>query len=176
MLVTRTPVSFVLLLALAGCGTDTVESTGPTAQERAPTVEENRAAIDSVRLYDSQGNLLEGDRTIAGLKLPRGLEERAELDRRHIFHANVPNDKLLAYLGPRLVTGEVERERSQVIFRNARGVELAAGDPRRMDVIVRTLGARRSYLEVRLAVIPPPTPASEMEQAAALEREYNSLE
>lgn len=167
---------FALGIAAAlGCGDD-ARHDARGARPAAPETPTSAPMTSATLLYDSEGNLLESDEVLGGLQLPRGLELRFELERRHIYQANVPREKLLEYLGPRLVTGRVDASDSQVVYRAARPASLSADDPRRMDVTVRSQGSRQSYFEVMLLPVVTGEPPSAMAQEEALRRMYRSLE
>ena len=99
----------------------------------APVVAANQVLLDQIDdvnnwigrsqwpdpLYDDEGNLLESDRVVAGLRLPRGLDTIVDDDRVHIYETRVPITKVHRYFGPRLITGEVDQLGSGAVFRAA---------------------------------------------------------
>lgn len=126
-------------------------------------------------LYDSDGLLLPSDIRVAGLVLPRGLERTHEGERSHEFlSARVPLPKLLAYFGPRLMTGQVDRYGEGVVYRRAVPKE-AKGGVVRLDV---ELMPRGSTTRVRIHEVPPvPTERpSEQELLKDFERSLKQLD
>lgn len=109
----------MLLLGLVACGPcgSTSSENGTTQSTEAP---EPEAPVVDDALYDAEGNLLPSDIVVAGLALPRGLEERPSFgDRRHVYWTNVPIAKVQGYFGRRLITGQVDRIGDAAVFRRA---------------------------------------------------------
>ncbi|MCA9616641.1 MAG: hypothetical protein H6722_31585 [Sandaracinus sp.] len=108
-----------LLLGLVACGP--CGSTSSTENVTPPTeTAENDTPVANDALYDAEGNLLPSDVVVAGLALPRGLEERPSFgDRRHVYWTNVPIVKVQGYFGRRLITGQVDRIGDAAVFRRA---------------------------------------------------------
>jgi hypothetical protein len=139
-----------LLVGLSACGDDGAAEL-PTPVVQQP--ETRSAADDPDRLYDDEGNLLESDEVVVGLRLPRGLEEVARRDRLYAYTSSVPLDKLIAYFGPRLITGVIDRHGSTAIFREARPRD-ARGGVIPLDVAIMPMDRTRTRIEIR--EIPPP--------------------
>ena len=142
----------VMLVLALGCSS-TVEDSG-----RALPVDETRDPsdlLDPNAAFDAEGNLRPSDQKVVGLTLPRGLEPLPiERPREHHFLApEVPVEKLIAYLGPRLVTGAVDRIGAGATFREAVPREVQRGAVR-LDVSAhpsRRGGSRLTVIELPAA-------------------------
>lgn len=147
---------FFCLAACGPCGSNPAPESAPVATIEAT---ETERAEDAQSLYDADGNLLPSDIMIAGLALPRGLEERPVRGaRRHVYRTNVPLAKVQAYFGPRLVTGHVDRLGDAAIFRRAvpRGVR---GGIVHLDVGIHPIP--RGGTRVEVVELAPPTPPTQ---------------
>jgi len=141
----------MLVLAL-GCSS-TIEDS-----ERALAVDETHDPADLLDpngLFDAEGNLRPSGEKVVGLTLPRGLEPLAiEREREHHFIApEVEVEQLIAYLGPRLVTGAVDRVGTGATFRGAVPREVDQGAVR-LDVSAhpsRRGGSRLTIIELPAA-------------------------
>ncbi len=116
----------VIVLLLLGCG-----STEEDARQAIPIDETNdlESALDPDALLDADGRLRPSDQRVAGFTLPRGLEA-LEIDRPREHHYVAPDvevDQLIGYLGPRLVTGAVDRVGGGATFRDAVPREVRSG-------------------------------------------------
>lgn len=141
----------------------------PKAQLPAPSTKPAEV------LYDADGQLLPSDTRVAGLILPRGLERTHEGDRSHEFLATrVPFQKLLAYFGPRLMTGQVDRYGEGVVYRRAVPKE-AKGGVVRLDVELMPHGTKT---RLRIREVPPVPDArpSEQELVQDFERTMKRLD
>ena len=96
---------------------------------------------------------------MAGLTLPRGLENEQSGNNRHIFEVPVPAVKLVQYFGPRLLTGQVEPHGTGASFINAIALR-PSGTAYHMDVIVTERGSQRSSLIIRLTDAPTARPSA----------------
>lgn len=122
----------VMVLVMLGCSTTTED-----AQQAIPIDETNdlESSLDPNGLFDVDGRLRPSDERVAGFTLPRGLDA-LELDRPREHHYLAPDvdvDDLVAYLGPRLVTGAVDRVGGGATFREAVPREVRSGAVR-LDV------------------------------------------
>lgn len=63
--------------------------------------------LDARRLYDADKKLLPSDEMVAGIRLPRGVELKMDVENRHYYHSKVPLEQLRAYFGPRLTTMQI---------------------------------------------------------------------
>lgn len=147
-----------IALIVAACGDDdTVQAPPPPAPEEPPTPAPAFHPEDE--LYDAEGNLRESDEVVGGLHLPRGLELDREEERRHIYKTHVPIQKVVAYFGPRLFTGLVDRIGDGAVYRGATvvGVENSP----RLEVSILQAGPSVRVEVVELPPLPatPPSPA-----------------
>lgn len=136
-------------------------STPVAGPERGP----ERASI-----YDAHGELRESDVVVAGLRLPRGLEKKFELDRRHVYETHVPLTKVQRYFGPRLRTGNVSRVGEGATFHEATPRD-TTGAIVKLDVSIVPAG--EGLVQVNVYELPPPPahPLSEAEIQAIVDRE-----
>lgn len=145
------------LALLAACGDTSDRPPPPAPPAEAP----ERREDDPNRLFDYEGNLLESDEVVAGLTLPRGLSAAGEMDRFHAYRSDVPIEKLQAYFGPRLITGQVDRHGSGATFRDAvpRG---ATGGIVHLDVAIIPMSRVSTRIEIReIPPVPTEIPSEE---------------
>jgi hypothetical protein len=139
----------MLMLAL-GCS-----STAPDSERALPIDETNDpASLDPDGLFDADGRLRPSDTKVVGLTLPRGLTPLGvEREREHHYIAPaVEVDALIAYLGPRLVTGAVDRVGTGATFRDAVPREVDQGAVR-LDVSAHP--SRRGGSRLTIIELPP---------------------
>lgn len=168
----RSPLlAMTLLAALAACTSEPERGSepGPLAapSEKANEGLPKRPLIR--RNYDAQGGLLPSDAYVVGIRLPRGAELFREGEREHVYRIVAPVDKVLAYFGPMMITGNVERRGKGAIYKRAsvRGAEIS---PTKVDLSILEVGSRLTRISV--TEIPPPpryVPSSEQTKAAAKE-------
>ena len=163
--------ALVLLTALAGCTSQPEgRSEGDKADspsEKAGAEPEKRPAI--VRNYGPQGELLPSDEYVVGIRLPRGAELFRESELEHVYRILAPIDKVLAYFGPMMITGNVERRGKGAVYKRAsvRGAEV---NPTKVNVSILEVGNRLTRISV--TELPPPpkhVPSSDQTKAAAKE-------
>ena len=148
-----------LMVALAGC-TSEPERSARTVRDDAPAekADSKTPTHDPIaRNYDAQGKLLPSDDYVVGIRLPRGSELSREDELHHVYRIQAPIDKVLAYIGPMMVTGNVERRGSEV-------------NPTKVDVSILEVGSRLTRISV--TEFPPPpkhVPSSDHTKAAAQE-------
>jgi hypothetical protein len=165
------PVALALLAMLSGC-----------ASERTPRDERGREAVGAegastetqekqpiTRNYDAQGRLLPSDDYIAGIRLPRGAKLFREDELHHVYRIQAPIEKVLAYFGPMMITGNVERRGKGAIYKQAsvRGAEI---NPTKVDVSILEVGS--SMTRISVTELRPPSdyvPSSDQTKAAARE-------
>jgi hypothetical protein len=157
-----------LAAVLIGCGGEDVIEVPETAEEPpAAEPETPRTGRRAADLYGTDGQLLESTETVAGLRLPRGLESIREEERRHVYLTDVPLTKVQRYFGPRLLTGQVDRLGEGAVYRRATPRD-AQGGTVHLDVsIIPTVGGTRVDI-VELAPVPTKTlPPAEIERQMA---------
>jgi len=138
---------------------------GIAASEQAIDTAPKSAPIK--RNYDAEGRLLPSEDYVAGVRLPRGAELFREAELQHVYRIRAPIDKVLAYFGPMMVTGNVERRGKGAVYKRAsvRGAEIS---PTKMDVSVLEVGG--GLTRISITELPPPpehVPSSEQTKAAA---------
>jgi len=163
--------ALVLLTALAGC---TSRPEGRSEGDNADSPSEKAGAEPAkappiTRNYGAQGELLPSDDYVVGIRLPRGAELFRESELEHVYRILAPIDKVLAYFGPMMITGNVERRGKGAIYKRAsvRGAEV---NPTKVNVSILELG--RSLTRISVTELPPPpkhTPSPDQTKAAAKE-------
>lgn len=148
--------------ALPGCGgSDTGSAEAVPEDEVVPRPAPPPAPREA--LLDADGKLLPSERVLAGLTLPRGLENEQSGNNRHLFEVPVPAAKLVQYFGPRLLTGRVEPNGTGASFIGAIALR-PTGTAYHMDVIIAERGSHRSSLIIRLTDAPTARPSSPSEE------------
>jgi hypothetical protein len=165
------PPLFILALwgALAGC-TSEPERGAQTVRSDAPTQEAGAEAPKQepmVRNYDPQGKLLPSDDYIIGIRLPRGAKLSRDEGLQHVYRIQAPIGKVLAYFGPMMITGNVERRGKGAVYKGAsvRGAEV---NPTKVDVSILEVG--NSLTRIAVTELPPPpkhVPSADHTKAAA---------
>lgn len=154
--------------ALAACGG---EPAGEAVFEPPATpVAAPEPGPERVSIYDAEGALRESDVVVAGLRLPRGLEQKFAHGRRHVFETAVPIEKVQRYFGPRLRTPVVTPNGQGVTYREAVPSD-ATGAVVRLDVSIVPAGLGRVQVAIYELPPPPPRPLTEAEVRAIVERE-----
>lgn len=143
----------VTLASIAACGDE--EARAPERGVTASSSEQPERGRRRERepLFGPDGRLLESDVVVAGLKLPRGLEETLEEERRHVYRTSVRLEAVQQYFGTRLLTGQVDRVGSGAIYRNAEPQGVRGGVVR-MDVSILPLSDGKTRVEI--VELPPP--------------------
>jgi len=158
-----------LLVVFASC-TSTPERAAETRSEEAPAEEASGETPKRERAtwnYDPQGRLLPSDDYVVGIRLPRGAELSREEELHHVYRIQAPIEKVLAYFGPMMITGNVERRGKGAIYKRAsvRGAEV---NPTKVDVSILEVG--NSLTRISVTELPPPpkhVPSSDHTKAAA---------
>jgi hypothetical protein len=160
----------LLVLAALGACTAQQERSDRGGQGEAPPDGPGEDAPKSApvtRNYDVQGRLLPSDEYVAGVRLPRGAQLFREDQLQHVYRIRAPIEKVLAYFGPMMVTGNVERRGEGAVYKGAsvRGAEVS---PTKLDVSILEVGS--SMTRISITELPPPpeyTPSPEQTKAAA---------
>ena len=163
--------ALALLAMLASC-TSQPEGGGERGHADSPSeiAGEQPAKRPTVtRNYDAKGGLLPSDDYVVGIRLPRGAELFRESKLEHVYRILAPIDKVLAYFGPMMITGNVERRGKGAIYKRAsvRGAEV---NPTKVDVSILEVG--NSLTRISVTELPPPpkhVPSSDQTKAAAKE-------
>jgi len=161
--------ALLIALTLAGCTSKpergAQDGKGAAPSEEAAEVAPKRPSIR--RNYDAEGRLLPSDDYVAGVRLPRGADLFREDELQHVYRIRAPIDKVLAYFGPMMMTGNVERRGKGAVYKRAsvRGAEIS---PTKLDVSILELGS--GMTRISITELPPPpkeVPSSEQVKAAA---------
>lgn len=168
----RVPRIAILLVALSlGCSEEPPPSGDGVGEEVVAPAPRERTVVESI--YDGEGVPRESTERVAGLVLPRGLEEIEGLreERRHVYASDVPPQKLLRYFGPRLTTVDIRRQADTVTYRQAipRGVR---GGAVKLDVTVRPSSRRGTAAHVEIFERPPPPPEGVVISAEEIRRHF----
>ena len=163
--------ALVLLTALAAC-TSRPEGRSEGDNADSPSGKANAEPAKAppiTRNYGAQGELLPSDDYVVGIRLPRGAELFRESELEHVYRILAPIDKVLAYFGPMMITGNVERRGKGAIYKRAsvRGAEV---NPTKVNVSILEVGNRLTRISV--TELPPPpkhTPSPDQTKAAAKE-------
>jgi len=168
----RLALSLAALLAAAACGDDGDDA---EAARRSASGGDRPSSRADAPVFGTDGQLLESDTVVAGLRVPRGLETVLDEERSHVYHSRVPLRKLQAYFGERLITGEVDRMGDGAIYRGAvpRGV---TGGVVRMDVSILPMSRDRARVEIVELPPTPTNPLTEQQYNEALERDLRRWE
>lgn len=176
----RTPLVPVVFLALlASCSPERTEpeAISPRAASDAEVSESAKPEQKPLppRIFDAEGKLYASDEYAGGLAMPRGVELFRADELTRVYRIRAPIDKVLAYLGPMLITGNVKRMGDGALYKNAsvRGGEM---NPTKIDVSILEIGSNLVRIEIRK--IPPPpeyAPSSTQTKAAARNR-YRMLD
>lgn len=165
---------FLVLLgrALLGCGGAADATVEPRDAPLQPVdiAAQHRATIEKQRLTDAEGQLLESDELVAGLRLPRGLTQTHALEHTWYYHSHASIEQLQRYFGARLLTGKVERGgRGTVTYVEAQPRELKT--KAFVSVRIGPAPGRRNQREVYIVETPmmPVSYPGEAEARAKLE-------
>jgi hypothetical protein len=164
-------VAVALFAMLVGCTSERTsrdERSGEGARTEAASTEIAKKE-PMTRNYDGQGRLLPSDDYVAGVRLPRGAKLFREDELHHVYRIQAPIEKVLAYFGPMMITGNVERRGKGAIYKGAsvRGAEV---NPTKVDVSILEVGS--SMTRISVTELRPPSdyvPSSDQTKAAARE-------
>ena len=168
--------SLALIAAGTGCSPKTQAPEQPSreAASQAAAREAEQARLPE-RRFDGQGKLLPSDEYVAGVRMPRGAELYRREHLTHVYRLRAPIDKVLAYFGPMMVTGKVERRGKGAVYRRAsiRGAEIS---PTKVDVSIIDVG--NSMTRIAITELPPPPKhaPSAAETRAAAQRDWRTLD
>lgn len=161
--------SLGLLVAIAAC---TSNQEAPSEQRgKAPDAPSDAAEAPKPtrppRTFDVEGRLIPSNEYIVGIRLPRGVELFRADEVNHVYRIRAPIDKVLAYFGPMMITGNVERRGKGAVYKRAsvRGSEV---NPTKVDLSILEVGSNLVRISVT-ELPPPPThiPSASHTEAAA---------
>lgn len=122
-------------------------------------------------LFDENGDLIESDQEVAGLRLPRGLISTLESGNRHVYRSEVAVEPMRRYFGVRLLTGDVSQPRPNAVMYRGGTPRSVSGTPVPLDV-----GIEESSRGTRVEIIERPGGVREMTEAEAIGRLRERLE
>ena len=161
--------TLLALAVVAACASDPQTQSPPPAGPPTPLEgpAEEPKPTRAKRRFDVQGNLLPSETYVAGVRLPRGAELSRATELTHVYRIQAPIDKVLAYFGPMMITGNVERRGKGAVYRRAsvRGAEV---NPTKVDVSILEVGS--NLVRISVTELPPPpqhVESSEHTKAAA---------
>jgi len=162
-----------LVLLLTGCNSKPereAPSGGSEARQEQAKVESTKDKT-STRRFDAEGRLLPSDEYVVGIRLPRGAQLYREDGLLHVYRVRAPIEKVLAYFGPIMVTGSVERRGKGAIYKRAsvRGAEV---NPTKVEVSILEVGSNTTRISIMELPPPPPrehVPSADQTKAAARE-------
>jgi hypothetical protein len=148
---------FAVLASAVGCSSRTE---APAPRKRAEAIEDAPAAEETksrrpLRQFDAQGRLIPSNEYVAGIPLPRGAELVRADELTHVYRIRSPIKSVLSYIGPMMITGNVEQRGKGAVYKRAsvRGAEV---NPTKVDVSILEVGSNL----VRIAVTELPPPAA----------------
>lgn len=144
----------LLLTANAACDSDRKAREQRTAVASDKPVEAAEAPKPRPpRVFDVEGRLIPSDEYIVGVRLPRGVELFRADEVTHVYRMRAPIDRVLAYFGPMMVTGNVERRGKGAIYKRAsvRGAEVS---PTKVDLSILEVGS--NLVRISVTELPPP--------------------
>lgn len=152
----RSGACFACLFWLASCGRQPEEepSPQPGSTHPPPANAESEGTSEVVEaLFDDEGRLQPSEEFVAGVRLPKGLRLYRRTEREHIYRTELPIKKVLAYFGPMLMTGKVDRMGEGAVYRRA-SVLGAEMNPTKVDVSILKAG---DLTRVAITELPPPS-------------------
>lgn len=168
-----------LVLGLAGCNSKperaAQSSDGQSLRDQEKAESAQRKT--SPRPIDAEGRLLPSDDYIVGIRLPRGAELYREDGLLHVYRIRAPINKVLAYIGPMMITGSVERRGKGAVYKRAsvRGAEV---NPTKVDVSILEVGSNTTRISIM--ELPPPAPREHVPSAdrtkAAAQESFRMLD
>lgn len=161
----------VLSVCGTACGTAPTDVEGEAPEVVAPPPDRASVVTDEPPpIRGTDGELLESDERVAGLVLPRGLEEVSHIGVRRVYRTSQPMALVLRYFGTRLVTGNVERgPGGRATYRNAVPSGVDPTTAVRMDVEIGTSSGAATRIEIVELPPEPLSPPSEAEIRARVE-------
>jgi hypothetical protein len=160
--------SILVLTTILSCESEPKAREQRAAASTAEAVEDTEAPKPRPpRVFGVEGRLIPSDEYIAGIRLPRGVELFRADEVTHVYRMRAPIDRVLAYFGPMMITGNVQRRGKGAVYKRAsvRGAEIS---PTKVDVAILDVGSNLVRISVT-ELPPPPThvePASKTKAAA----------
>jgi len=146
--------ALVILTALTACSSRSEAPIQPTATSSGEQTEATETPKPRPpRVFDVEGRLIPSDEYIAGIRLPRGVELFRADEVTHVYRMRAPIDRVLAYFGPMMITGNVERRGKGAVYKRAsvRGAEV---NPTKVDLSILEIGS--NLVRISVTELPPP--------------------
>lgn len=144
----------LLLVALGACGRKAEERARPGSVSTDAKTERPAATTPRPpRVFDVDGRLIPSDEYVAGIRLPRGVELFRADEVMHVYRMRAPIDRVLAYFGPMMITGNVERRGKGAVYKRAsvRGAEM---NPTKVELSITEIGS--NLVRIAVTELPPP--------------------
>ncbi|MEZ4288483.1 MAG: hypothetical protein R3A47_10135 [Polyangiales bacterium] len=142
---------FALAILVCGCSRKTEDKPQSTSK---PVVQPPTAQ------FDESGQLVASKDSYLGLVLPEGMTKYKEVGLETVLMIDSPIDPVIAYFGPKLTTGSVDRDKFGVRYNRAK-IRGAESKYVTVDVSIRDIGKGRT----RVAVINYPPPSAKTPNA-----------
>jgi hypothetical protein len=161
----------VLSMLVLGCGTAAIDVEGETPEPLAPPPTRAEVVRDEPPpVRGTDGELLESDVRVAGLVLPRGLDEVSHIGGTWVYRSSQPMPLVLRYFGTRLLTGNVERGvGGRATYRDAVPSGVDARAAIHLDVTISTSSGAATRVEITEIPPVPETPPTLEEINARIE-------
>jgi hypothetical protein len=139
----------------------------PTAAPAQQQAEGEAPKPRPPRVFDVDGRLIPSNEYVAGVRLPKGVELFRVDELTHVYRMRAPIDRVLAYFGPMMITGNVQRRGKGAVYRRAsvRGAEM---NPTKVDLSIVEVGS--NLVLITFTELPPPpehVPGESQTKAAA---------
>jgi hypothetical protein len=163
-------VSIILLTLVTACTSERAATVTPRTEEPdalEPVAEDAKQPALPPRIFDVDGRLFASGEYVVGIPLPRGTELFRADEVNHVYRIRAPIDKVLAYFGPLMITGNVKRQGKGAVYKRAsvRGAEV---NPTKVDVSILEVGS--NLVRISITELPPPSayepPAAQTKAAA----------
>lgn len=149
----------LLIILLSACSGNSEREQRRELLRVPESLTQKSKATRANSLYDEKGNLLASEQSIAGLRLPRGLQLKRKADFRYFYETEVPADKLHWYFGARLYTAKITRMSGSTTYVAAK-LSDGTGGANRFDVKItpNRTPKGKTRLEIRQLMPRKPTP------------------
>ncbi len=168
----------ILLAVAGGCSSEQprpqalVPDEGEVAEKETEPAEPVKRAP---RIFDADGRLVASNEYVVGIPMPRGVELFRADGIHHVYRIRAPIDKVLAYFGPLMITGNVERLGKGAVYKRSsvRGAEV---NPTKVDLSILEVGS--NLVRISVTELPPaPTQAPSAAQTnAAASKSWRMLD
>lgn len=160
----------ILFAVVGGCSPERPPSQAlaPETREVAEEASESAQPVKRPpRIFDADGRLVASNEYVVGIPMPRGVELFRADEIHHVYRIRAPIDKVLAYFGPLMITGNVERLGKGAVYKRAsvRGAEV---NPTKVEVSILEVGSNLVRISVtELPPAPVQAPSAAQTKAAA---------